>query len=224
MPSLNIMGRKTRVIYLLRHWWTAKTMHRQFILPVAPSKLRWQHRRILHRIHSKYVNLRTTHVQNLHFLLSLTRSNNIFNSSFICGYIKLYVVRFYDGFLTWNKSHDFWIRNGPFIRAKLRSFIHGHLTFLFIWKVFKFNTLTQCRLLLTYVGLHKHVSVVMVNDLFHDSADLVSDEATWNLQCAPEYLIAYLDPYVDARRHCFTLDRYKDYLGSPREILFSRQY
>lgn len=59
---------------------------------------------------------------------------------------------------------------------------------------------------------------VIVNDFFYDSTDMANDETTWNIQCAPEYLINDLDRGLDAECHAFILDRYRDELSSTREI------
>lgn len=157
MSWRNIMGRKTRVIYLLGSWWTAQTLNSQFIAKRPPSKLlshqHCLHHHLLHRIrprihHRKYPKLCAAHVQNIHLLLSYTRFNNILNISFTDGYLIFYMVSLYELFLKWKTSHDFGLGNARLIRVKLRRFIHVNRTFLFIEKFFKSTTLLQCRLLL----------------------------------------------------------------------------
>lgn len=78
--------------------------------------------------------------QNLHLLLSYTRSENILNISIIDWCLKLYMVSIYKVFLTWREMHDFGSRNGRFIRAKLIILSHGQQTLLLIEKVPKWTT------------------------------------------------------------------------------------
>lgn len=64
----------------------------------------------------------------------------------------------------------------------------------------------------------------MANALILDFTDLDKEQATWNVQCELEYLIADFDHRSDGGRQGSTLDRYMDELGSQREISFSRKY
>lgn len=63
---------------------------------------------------------------------------------------------------------------------------------------------------------------LVVIELLHDFADLGNEETILSVQCGSEYLIADIDLGLADGSHSFTLDRYKDEFGSPREISFSR--
>lgn len=75
--------------------------------------------------------------------------------------------------------------------------------------------------------MHDFINVrraIMENYLLQEFSEVVNDETIWKIWCAPEFFIFDLDHGVDAGRHGFTLNTYKDELCSARELSFSRRY
>lgn len=75
--------------------------------------------------------------------------------------------------------------------------------------------------------MHDYISIwraIMVTEFSPDFCEVANDDRRWQIRCAPEFLIIDLDNGAELRCHGFTLNTYKDKLGSARELSFSRFY